>query len=222
MLDNYLSLVPIDYSWSFSNKTQKDTNYITHGIYTYPAKFIPQLASRLIREYSDAGDSVLDPMMGSGTTILESLVNNRIAFGSDINEIAYLVAKVKAQLQNTETLKKHVLELQDKCLDVGSLFSRDNTIKNKIIPENERIDYWFRKKEKEQLGTLLFYILELDDANIRDFFLVCFAPHKIIHREIPSKMLPSTRDARTGRFTKVSKADSIVYPTEYILVMEKI
>ena len=36
-----LSLIPIDYSWSFLDKTQKDTNYITHGIYTYPAKFIP-------------------------------------------------------------------------------------------------------------------------------------------------------------------------------------
>ena len=37
-----LSLIPIDYSWSFSNKTQKDTNYITHGIYTYPAKYSTQ------------------------------------------------------------------------------------------------------------------------------------------------------------------------------------
>ena len=49
-----------------------------------------------------------------------------------------------------------------------------------------------------------------------------FVKHKIIKREIPSKMLPSTRDAKTGRFTKVNKADSIIYPTEYILVMEKI
>ena len=49
-----------------------------------------------------------------------------------------------------------------------------------------------------------------------------FVKHKIIHREIPSKMLPSTRDAKTGRFTKVNNADSIVYPTEYILVMEKV
>ena len=89
MLHDNLSLIPIDHSWSFLDKTQKDTNYITHGIYTYPAKFIPQLASRLICEYSNVGDKVLDPMMGSGTTIVESLVNNRFAFGSDINELAY-------------------------------------------------------------------------------------------------------------------------------------
>jgi|GEM_PF-3435420 hypothetical protein len=53
MMDDNLSLIPIDYSWSFLDKTQKDTNYVTHGIYTYLAKFIPQLASRLICEYSN-------------------------------------------------------------------------------------------------------------------------------------------------------------------------
>lgn len=86
MLDSNLSLIPIDHSWSFLDKSQKDTNCITHGIYTYSAKFIPQLATRLICEYSNEGNSVLNPMMGSGTTIVESLVHNRIAFGSDINE----------------------------------------------------------------------------------------------------------------------------------------
>lgn len=44
----------------------------------------------------------------------------------------------------------------------------------------------------------------------------------IIHREIPSKMLPSTRDSKTGRFARSDTKDLLVYPTEYILVMEKI
>ena len=170
---NDLSLIPIDYSWSFSDKTQKDTNYITHGIYTYPAKFIPHLASRLICEYSNEGDSVLDPMMGSGTVIVESLLRNRIAFGSDINEIAYLITKVKAKVQNTQTLEKQMLRLQHECFNVGGLF--ENAEKNKIIPENERIDYWFKSEQKEQLGILLFYISQVDEPDIRDFFLVCFA-----------------------------------------------
>lgn len=43
----------------------------------------------------------------------------------------------------------------------------------------------------------------------------------IIHREIPSKMLPSTRDSKTGRFAKTQNTDKLAYPTEYILIMEK-
>ena len=38
----------IDHSWSFSDKTRKDTGYITHGYHRYPAKFIPQIVSRLV------------------------------------------------------------------------------------------------------------------------------------------------------------------------------
>lgn len=41
-----LSNINVDKTWSFAEKTIKDTTYITHGYYTYPAKFIPQLASR--------------------------------------------------------------------------------------------------------------------------------------------------------------------------------
>jgi len=45
----------------------------------------------------------------------------------------------------------------------------------------------------------------------------------IIKREIPSKNLPSVRDKKTGKFAKISDKNKIsVYPTEYILVMEKI
>ena len=73
----------VDYSWSFSDKSQKDTAYITHSYYTYPAKFIPQLASRLITMYSEPLDLVIDPFMGSGTTMVESLVVLRICGRSE-------------------------------------------------------------------------------------------------------------------------------------------
>lgn len=50
-----LQHIPIDKSWSFTNCTIKDTSYITHSYYTYPAKFIPQLAQRLIVAHSQKG-----------------------------------------------------------------------------------------------------------------------------------------------------------------------
>lgn len=97
----------IDYSWSFADKTIKDTAYITHGYYTYPAKFIPQLASRLIKKHSNENDIVIDTFLGSGTTVVEAIVNNRIGIGTDINNIAYLIAKVKTTpIKTAELLQK--------------------------------------------------------------------------------------------------------------------
>lgn len=44
----------------------------------------------------------------------------------------------------------------------------------------------------------------------------------VIKREIPSKNLPSIRDEKTGKFTRSENKSKIyVYPTEFILIMQK-
>jgi hypothetical protein len=45
-----------------------------------------------------------------------------------------------------------------------------------------------------------------------------FVLERVILREIPSKILPRTRDKQTGKFTKTHDADYLAYPTEYIIV----
>jgi hypothetical protein len=48
-----------------------------------------------------------------------------------------------------------------------------------------------------------------------------FALTRVILREIPSKILPRTRDKQTGKFAKTHSADYLAYPTEYILVFHR-
>lgn len=45
-----------------------------------------------------------------------------------------------------------------------------------------------------------------------------FKLDRLIKREIPLKILPQTRDEKTGRFASKDKADAQAYPTEYIVV----
>ena len=105
-----VSNITTENSWSFDNLTQKDTNYLTHCYHRYPAKFIPQLARRLILENSQDGDIICDPFYGSGSTILESILHNRISLGADINPIAHMITMTKTtpldpvKLSNTITL----------------------------------------------------------------------------------------------------------------------
>lgn len=173
---NMLKEIEIDKSWSFSEKTIKDTSYITHGYYTYPAKFIPQLAQRLIVENSNIGDIIIDPFSGSGTTVLESIVNQRVGKGTDINEIATLVAKVKTTPINPILLSQEFTNLY---FDITNRLNGqyDYYLKEALdkIPKNERIDYWFKNETKNKLAILLTKILENQNNDIRDFFLVSFA-----------------------------------------------
>jgi DNA modification methylase len=91
----YLQSEKVDDSWSFKELERSETSYLTHGYHTYPAKFIPQLAARLINENSSTGDLVCDPFMGSGTTLVEAIVNDRRTYGTDINPVAVLITKAK-------------------------------------------------------------------------------------------------------------------------------
>ena len=50
-----------------------------------------------------------------------------------------------------------------------------------------------------------------------------FKVYQVIKRPIPNnKILPSTRDKKTGRFIGTSEADRLAYKVEYILTMVKI
>jgi DNA modification methylase len=46
-----------------------------------------------------------------------------------------------------------------------------------------------------------------------------FVLERVILREIPTKILPRTRDKQTGKFAKSQDADYLAYPMEYILVL---
>ena len=58
----------------------------------YHGNFIPQIPNQLIRRYTKEGEVVLEPFMGSGTTLFECEKLNRKYIGFDINPemVAYV------------------------------------------------------------------------------------------------------------------------------------
>ena len=74
------------------------------------------------------------------------------------------------------------------------------------------------------IGNTKFHGVNILNAEVfqEQFENIGFKIHDIIHREIPSKMLPSTRDPKNGRFAKAANLNkTMVYTTEYILIMGK-
>src|SRR5919108_2946178 len=51
----------------------------------YRGNFAPQIARNVILNYSAEGELILDPMVGSGTTLIEARLLNRHAIGYGIN-----------------------------------------------------------------------------------------------------------------------------------------
>ncbi len=68
---------------------------LTHNFYRYPARFSPAFARAAILAFTKPGDTVFDPFMGGGTTLVEASALRRRAVGTDINPLAVFVAQAK-------------------------------------------------------------------------------------------------------------------------------
>jgi DNA modification methylase len=74
------------------------------------------------------------------------------------------------------------------------------------------------------IGNTNFKGVEIQNAEVfvEQMQTIGFQIFDVIKREIPSKILPSTRDSNTGQFAKITDANlTLAYPTEYILIMQK-
>lgn len=73
----------------------RDKTYLTHGLHPYPAKFIPHIPRNLLAAFGRIDLPVLDPMCGSGTTLVEAALAGHRSIGVDLNPIAVLAATAK-------------------------------------------------------------------------------------------------------------------------------
>ncbi|MCX8012514.1 MAG: DNA methyltransferase, partial [Desulfobacterota bacterium] len=90
---------PTDYARIIrKNRTRSVNQYLTHWIYPYKGKFHPQMIRALLNIIGvKAGDTILDPFVGSGTTALEAQLLGINCVGIDISPLCVLQAKVKTE-----------------------------------------------------------------------------------------------------------------------------
>ncbi len=64
--------------WTFSGESKKKVGH--------PAPFPVELPRRCIKLFSFVDDVVLDPFVGSGTTLIAAYLNNRRGIGVDVDK----------------------------------------------------------------------------------------------------------------------------------------
>lgn len=72
--------------WSFPNRGE----WATHQG-NYRGNWAPQIPRNLLLRYTQPGDTVLDPMVGSGTTLVECRLLGRNGIGVDVNYQSLMV-----------------------------------------------------------------------------------------------------------------------------------
>ncbi len=87
--------------WTFSGQHKK-------GAGGHPAAFPIELPNRCIKLFSFVGDTVLDPFLGSGSTLIAACINNRIGIGVDIDSDYCGIAKNRLMNESQAKLKEAV------------------------------------------------------------------------------------------------------------------
>jgi len=164
-------------SWSFAGTTTAQTGYITHNYHRYPAKFIPQLAARLICEFSEVGDLVIDPFMGSGTALVEAKVHGRRSFGVDINPVAYLISKAKITPIEPNYLDSIIgqVEMRLAKYHTGQLMLFEESRLREYAINHQRINYWFKPDTNQELAKIYAQIDDIQDDSARTFLRCGFS-----------------------------------------------
>lgn len=143
--------------WDFAGAK---TNYLTHRLHPYPAKFIPQIPNALIQELSRVGDTVGDIFCGSGTTLVESLTLKRNAVGIDASPLACLIARAKTTLI-TEVGRQELAFLLEKVRRMAmhaqssSSSSLPGVLSSAWRPAFPKLSFWFEDFVIEELAEAL-------------------------------------------------------------------
>ena len=111
-----------DLNWtlSFDNLREKDTTKHVHRLHPYKGKYIPQLVEYFIDDHIDnfkkevyfkKGDVILDPFLGSGTTIIQALEMGINSIGIDVSEFNCMIASCKATNYDSEYTEKAIKKM---------------------------------------------------------------------------------------------------------------
>jgi len=175
--EEYLELINREYSfqeaikildkidWDFKDFT---TQYLTHTFHSYPARFIPQIPLTFIKLFTKEGETVLDPMCGCGTTLVEAFLNNRNSIGNDFNPLATLISKVKTTLIDEKEFRyfNKKLAVMKRYLDLD--YRRvDEKINN--LP-NRKISKIFNRVVISKLEAIREVLLEVKEEGHDDLF----------------------------------------------------
>ena len=156
--------------------TGGDRPHPLHGIHAFAAKFPAQLPHRFIEGLSEPGETVLDPMAGSGSTLLEGWLLGRRAVGVDLDPLARRQCRAKTTPVDPtvveETGQRTLADARrrvevDRPLETFRAELDDST--------GSFLDYWFLPETQAELAALALAMREEEAPNVRNLLEVLFS-----------------------------------------------
>ena len=131
-----------------------DTGYLTHAIYAYPAKFIPQIVRYAINTYTKEKDWIVDPFAGSGTVGVEAYLCKRNAVLLDLNLLLNHIMPLKIYRGKERLHEANLYEL---------LAGMQESTKQ-FTPAWSNVAYWYAPEMLDVLSQYWGFIHNADST----------------------------------------------------------
>lgn len=160
---NYLSKKLEEINWDFASLGNEGLN----SMHWYPATFISAIPGSIIPLLTNEQDIVLDTFCGTSVTGLEAIRLQRNYIGIDNNPVAILISKAKLLFPDKDRLKS----LSKKIIENVLLSNNDDF----SHPNCNILKQWYHPQTYSDLKKLLFFIVEVEDDDIRTVLLAVYS-----------------------------------------------
>ncbi|MCX7837968.1 MAG: DNA methyltransferase [Anaerolineae bacterium] len=123
----------------FHNVPEHQRTKHVHRLHPYLGKFIPQLVEWFLARYFQPDAVILDPFMGSGTTLIQGNEMRMHTIGIDISPFNCLIARVKAAKYDVAKARAEILEIEQRVTRFSKYLTRSDEVNLSLFPE-ERME----------------------------------------------------------------------------------
>jgi DNA modification methylase len=107
-------LSSLNLNWRESDLPENVRTKHVHRLHPYLGKFIPQLVEVFLRRFFRAGQIVLDPFVGSGTTLVQANELGIHSIGYDVSAFNVLLCRAKTRVYRPELVEKELRDVLEK------------------------------------------------------------------------------------------------------------
>lgn len=128
-------------------------------VHPFPARMAPSIVWDSLPTRQSAPFRVLDPMAGSGTSLVCARSKGHEAIGCDTDPLALLICKVWCADLNQQAVTKRARIVLERAIRIERRSKDRETYPTKADKETrEFIDFWFDTKSRRQLAALALAI----------------------------------------------------------------
>ena len=162
-------LAEIDHGQLFGLSLSTTTTAFTHGLHRFAAKYVPQVPAWALDTFAGRDSVVVDPFMGSGTTLVEGVLRGGTNIGVDIDPLARFIARAKVTPVDHERIRALAGELAARWRAPAARLEPP-------MPDIAGFGHWFGPRQWGWVQSLREAILRLDCSDAeRAFLLVVFS-----------------------------------------------